>query len=71
MGQTKNQILSDEFSRGLALAGSRLNAEPVPQPTAEEENGELARAADVLATGIRNKLPDTDDLLFGKQNENR
>ncbi len=71
MGQAKNQIISDEFSRGLAMAGSRLNAEPVPQPTAEEENGELSRPADILATGIRNKLPDADDVIFGNQNENR
>jgi hypothetical protein len=71
MGQVKNQQLEDEFSRSLALAGSRLNAEPVPDTSGEGGNDNITPAADVLATGIRNKLPDADSLIFGKQNENR
>ena len=71
MGQVKNQMLADEFSRGLALAGSRINAEPVENTTGEGGNDNISPVADVLTTGIRNKLPDTDGLIFGKENENR
>lgn len=71
MGQAKNQILGDEFSRSIVMAGRRIDATPQPQGEAEEGDGNIHPVADVLATGIRNKLPDADSLIFGKQNENR